>query len=297
MIDFQSGIPWETVTLTTIGRNQNLFTRLLIEAKEDALLGTEGKTIIYTGVGSEWRQFGFPKRHRPLQSVILDDGICSKVVADLKEFISSAQWYTERGIPYRRGYLLYGPPGCGKSSFINAIAGELEYSICLLSLSDKGLSDDRLQHLLSIAPHESIILLEDIDAAFHNREVSEQVATAFQGLSKVTLSGLLNALDGVASAEGQLIFMTTNYLDRLDPALIRPGRVDVKLLIDYASEFQLQEMFAKFYPETSINMSRKFAESLKCASPISLAAVQGYFLIFKDRPEDALQNVHLLSNI
>lgn len=53
-----------------------------------------------------------------------------------------------KGIPYRRGYLLYGPPGCGKSSFITALAGEIEFSICLLNLSERGLTDDRLNHLL-----------------------------------------------------------------------------------------------------------------------------------------------------
>jgi len=76
------------------------------------------------------------------------------------------------GIPYRRGYLLHGPPGCGKSSFITALAGELEFGICVLNLSERGLTDDRLNHLLSVAPQQSIILLEDVDAAFVSREES-----------------------------------------------------------------------------------------------------------------------------
>ena len=79
------------------------------------------------------------------------------------------------GIPYRRGYLLHGPPGCGKSSFITALAGELGFSICVLNLSERGLSDDRLHHLLAAAPTESIILLEDVDAAFVSREDTAQV--------------------------------------------------------------------------------------------------------------------------
>lgn len=78
------------------------------------------------------------------------------------------------GIPYRRGYLLHGPPGCGKSSFITALAGELEFGICVLNLSERGLTDDRLNHLLSVAAQQSIILLEDVDAAFVSREESAQ---------------------------------------------------------------------------------------------------------------------------
>ena len=73
------------------------------------------------------------------------------------------------GIPYRRGYLLHGPPGSGKSSFIQALAGSLNYDICLLNLSERGLADDKLIHLLSNAPERSIVLIEDIDAAFNKR--------------------------------------------------------------------------------------------------------------------------------
>ena len=64
---------------------------------------------------------------------------------------------------------MYGPPGCGKTSFIAALAGELRFSICVLNLSDRGMSDDRLMHRLADAPENSIILLEDVDAAFGSR--------------------------------------------------------------------------------------------------------------------------------
>ena len=73
------------------------------------------------------------------------------------------------GIPYRRGYLLHGPPGSGKSSFIQALAGSLSYDICLLNLSERGLTDDKLNYLMSNAPERSFILIEDVDAAFNKR--------------------------------------------------------------------------------------------------------------------------------
>lgn len=78
----------------------------------------EGKTIMYTAVGAEWRQFGYPRQRRPINSVVLDRGISERILKDVQEFIDSPLWYRERGIPYRRGYLLHGPPGCGKSSFM-----------------------------------------------------------------------------------------------------------------------------------------------------------------------------------
>jgi chaperone BCS1 len=179
-----------------------------------ALRQHEGKTIMYTALGSDWRPLGHPHRKRPIASVILDAGISDRILRDCNEFISNPQWYTERGIPYRRGYLLHGPPGCGKSSYITALAGELGFSICVLNLSERGLSDDRLNHLLSVAPQQTIILLEDVDAAFVSREDTVQQKAAYEGLNRVTFSGLLNCLDGVASTEARIMFMTTNYLER-----------------------------------------------------------------------------------
>lgn len=123
MMDMQTGVPWESVTLTAFGRNKQLFFSILEEARKLALTQQEGKTVMFTAMGAEWRQFGYPRKKRPLSSVVLDVGIAEGIVNDVKEFVSSPGWYMDRGIPYRRGYLLYGPPGCGKSSFITALAG------------------------------------------------------------------------------------------------------------------------------------------------------------------------------
>ncbi len=95
-----------------------------------------------------------------------------------------------QGIPYRRGYLLHGPPGSGKSSFIQALAGSLSYDICLLNLSERGLGDDKLNHLLSNAVERSFVLIEDIDAAFNKR-----VQTSEDGLETIYfLLSLINLI-------------------------------------------------------------------------------------------------------
>lgn len=133
-------------------------------------------------------------------------------------------------------------PGNGKSSFINALAGVCAYNICVLNLNERGLTDERLSVLLSVVPPRSIILLEDVDAAFVNRD---QRTAAYS----VTFSGLLNVLDGVTSTEERVIFMTTNHIERLDPALIRPGRVDVKTYIGNATPHQIEKMWQRFYAD------------------------------------------------
>ena len=112
----------------------------------------EGKTIIFTNWGSEWRQFGQPRKKRSLDSVILDDQLSQRLFSDVQEWMNSSAWYSDRGIPYRRGYLLHGPPGSGKSSFIMALAGKLGYNICILNLAERGLTDDRLSLALSNIP-------------------------------------------------------------------------------------------------------------------------------------------------
>lgn len=160
MIDLNSGTPWETVTLTALGRDKTVFRELLAEAKEMALSREEGKMVVYTSMGPEWRQFGQPKARRPLSSVVLAEGLGERLKADLEDFGNSGRWYIERGIPYRRGYLLHGPPGCGKTSFIMALAGELQYNICIMNLNERGMTDDKLHVLLSVAPPRSFILLE-----------------------------------------------------------------------------------------------------------------------------------------
>lgn len=96
-IDLQMGIPFETVQLTAFGRDKQLFFNILEEARELALQYTEGKTMMYTAMGSEWRPFGQPRKRRPLSSVVLDDGVSSKILKDCQEFIDAPKWYSDRG--------------------------------------------------------------------------------------------------------------------------------------------------------------------------------------------------------
>ncbi|KAL4077128.1 BCS1 N terminal-domain-containing protein [Scleroderma yunnanense] len=291
-MQLMSGNPWETITLTTLSRDRDLFPRLLAEARDLAMKSQQGKLVIRTAWGIEWRPFGQPRQKRPLHSVVLDTGVSEKIEQDVRAFLQRRQWYADRatlsvdlGIPYRRGYLLHGPPGSGKTSYIQALAGALSYDICLLNLSERGLADDKLIHLLSNAPERSFILIEDVDAAFNKR-----VQTSEDGYqSSVTFSGFLNALDGVASGEERIVFMTTNHIEKLDPALIRPGRVDLNVLVDDASPTQARTLFTRFYggsDDIHPDVVHRLADQLEDivaaemgnGRRISMAALQGLFI-------------------
>ena len=123
----------------------------------------------------------------------------------------------------------------------------------------------------------------------------ETTTLFFISIFQVTFSGLLNTLDGVASTEERIVFMTTNYLSRLDPALIRPGRVDAKQEIGYAEASQIERMFRRFYPHESDTNARQFARNVINLGELkSIAQIQGYFMIHKNSPEAALENVDIL---
>lgn len=233
----------------------------------------------YTTSGAKWIRFHEPRVRKPLDSVVLSGDKAARVVHDIEEFRAAGDWYLQMGIPYRRGYLLHGPPGCGKSSFIVGLAGYLDTAICMLSLGNRHLDDEGLNMLLNSAPQRSIVLLEDVDRAFSQD-------------SRVTLSGLLNSIDGVAAQEGRLLFMTTNHPERLDPALVRPGRADVRVEIGLASEDQARRLFLRFFPGDT-DRAEEFASRLASppdGEPItpSMAALQGHLFAHRRSAEAAV---------
>jgi hypothetical protein len=197
-----------------------------------------------------WRNVG-TRPARLLQSVICDDGIAQTAYSDMKEFLETATWYADRGIPYRRGYLLYGEPGTGKSSLVMALAGTLKMPVYQVSLTEQTLTDSTFTLLLNAIEPNSVVLLEDVDAAFCDR-------TSREG-SSLSFSGILNAIDGVAASEARILFMTTNHVEKLDPALIRPGRIDVKFEMTLATQPMIAQMFQHFYSHGGCASSSQFA--------------------------------------
>ncbi|MAL75140.1 MAG: hypothetical protein CMM62_09215 [Rhodospirillaceae bacterium] len=162
-------------------------------------------------------------------------------MADARRFLENEDFYLRRGLPWRRGYLLHGPPGTGKTSLIRGIASELGLELAIVHLTHRHLDDAGLVALLGNAPEHAVLVLEDIDALFIERESTG-------ASSSISFSGLLNAIDGPASQEGRMLFMTTNHPDRLDPALIRPGRVDMQAELGLCGPEELRRLYLNIFP-------------------------------------------------
>ncbi|KAI9336618.1 P-loop containing nucleoside triphosphate hydrolase protein [Zopfochytrium polystomum] len=251
---------------------------------------------------------------------MMDDATKREVIGDAQEFLRSELWYADRGIPYRRGYMLYGPPGTGKTSFVTALAGKLGLNIYVISLANKGLTDETLTELMTCAPRKCILLIEDIDAAFVHRSAVPATAASSDGgsggaaVTNVTFSGLLNAIDGVAAQEGRMLVMTTNHLEKLDQALIRPGRIDVRIFFGNATRATAQQLFLQFYSykheqrgggrggpgadtaaaaaaaEELARLAAAFAREIP-EERLSMAAIQGYLMRHKGGPAQAVDGV------
>lgn len=199
----------------------------------------------------------------------------------MTNFIHGKKWYTDTGVPYRRGYLLYGPPGSGKTSFILSMAGNFGKSISIMNMS-KGIHDGNIHSIIQKCNKDTILVLEDIDAVFVKRKNNSAA-----GNDVLTFSGLLNAIDGLASSDGRILMMTTNHLERLSPALIRPGRIDLKVKFDYASNHQIELMFKRFFDQKYHYLIDSINSKLE-NHQISTAQLQGWFIIHRNSPLNLL---------
>ncbi len=211
---------------------------------------------------------------RKLNTVVLKDGQMSKLVKDLTAFLQDEEWYLSRDVPYTRGYMFYGVPGTGKSSCIKALAGYTKRHIHYLILSEVKSDADLFRLMEKVDYAETILVIEDIDCAssvtnarpppsYHHddqqsdddqeedkKDLKIKSLNEDKGpnTSSLTLGGLLNALDGgIIESHGRILVVTTNHPDRLDPALIRPGRIDMKFNFGLCDDFQIRGLYHNFF--------------------------------------------------
>ncbi|KAJ4875165.1 P-loop containing nucleoside triphosphate hydrolases superfamily protein [Raphanus sativus] len=203
---------------------------------------------------SLWRHIDF-EHPASFQTLAMDPVKKEDILNDLEAFSNGKEYYKKIGKAWKRGYLLYGPPGTGKSTMIAAMANHLNYNIYDLELTAIQ-NNSELRKLLTATSSRSIIVIEDIDCSVgltgkrrkRDGDLGVKKDGEDQNQSRLTLSGLLNFIDGIWSACGQerIIIFTTNHIEKLDPALIRRGRMDMHIELSYCS-FEAFKVLAKNY--------------------------------------------------
>jgi len=236
--------------------------------------------IYRTTRGGEWNRVADAQK-RSLSTVFLDYDIKRTILADIEWFLNNRDWYTSRGIPYKLTFMFWGPPGSGKSSLIKAIASYLNRGVALINLSE--MSDSMLEQAFATSPKDTVLAIEDFDATPATRtrgrlaqsekdkrgkldapkpandapqlksvsdapDENDSLASVLTGL---TLSGFLNALDGLVPLDGQIIFLTSNKVDHLDEAVTREGRMDRKIFLGELQDPVIRDFFMMLYPEYS----------------------------------------------
>lgn len=201
-------------------------------------LRTDGRRVRRSGNPWESVTLDHPAT---FETVAMDVGAKEAIIEDLERFLKRKGMYRRVGKAWKRGYLLYGPPGIGKSSLVAAMANYINFDIYDLELGSVWKNSD-LRKLLISTVNRSILVVEDIDCSgvvpdrYPRTRYVDRNGRAM-GNKKVTLSGLLNFVDGLWSSCGdeRIIVFTTNHKDKLDPALLRPGRMDVHIHMSYCT--------------------------------------------------------------
>ena len=232
---------------------ENLLQKFMKEARNYFKVTSSKEVICKILRGGVWSYLSkLPKRE--LSTIDLPDKDIKLLVNDIDNFYNNKDEYVKLGIPWKRNYLLEGPPGTGKTSLIFALASHFDLDVYIINLGPK-LDDSAFMSSISKISNKAILLLEDVDALFVDRKANDS------NKSLVSFSGILNVLDGMARKNGLITFLTTNYRNRLDKALIRPSRIDFIMTFKKITPEQIESMFKRFFPD-KIDKYEKFFDKV-----------------------------------
>ncbi len=237
---------YDNRSMNIVCKSLEAFKAVLEEIENQSQHLVQAQPRMYTTTRwGDWRKKA-EIQPRSRDSVVLKEGQMDRILDYLNDFLSNRPAYAKADIPFRTGILLHGDPGSGKSSTALAIANELKMNVYIVSLTSLS-NDEALSDCFQAIPSNSIVILEDIDivSAVKDRDKDDDN-------NGVTMTGMLNVLDGFQSPPGVITIMTTNRLDVLDPAIRRPGRVDLLEELNCLDDFQMRglcEYFMGLIPE------------------------------------------------
>jgi ATP-dependent 26S proteasome regulatory subunit len=287
-----------------------------------SMITKQWEQLIYVNKNGKWEPQKSNNR-RKIDTIVLQHGLKEDIQADLSNFLASEDWYYERDVPYTRGYLFYGHPGTGKTSMIKGIANMSKRHMHYLMLNNIQNDTELFELLKTINYKETILIIEDIDCmtdiikdrntdtesngsidVVNKDELKEVPKDSIkdklehlekqveQSKQKLTLSGLLNAIDGIFNNDGRILIMTTNHPEIIDDALIRPGRIDCQYLYDYCNREQIRDLYKSFFDK---DCDEKLLNNIEHRK-YSPAHITNLFLQYRNNPEEALYNINKINH-
>lgn len=241
---------------------KEIFEKLLKMAKSNVEKKKDQICIRQYSANNSWKENNIVARN--FDTIYLPAETKKLIITEFEKFIKLEQIYNINQVPYKFGMLFYGPPGTGKTSLVSALANKYNIDIYKICLSNGNVNDDTILDIFNSIPKnkKSILFFEDIDAAFSEAEVMRTMTKYFEPRKidnnnkndknnditnefnkSLTYSGLLNAIDGSANIlHGCALIMTTNNLGKLGTALVRPGRIDLKIELGHCNNYQFVKM-------------------------------------------------------
>jgi len=260
--------------------------KYFIKYYNNCKLGSQRIKLFLSEDGGYFTSIG-SRNKRSLDTIYLPKKQKTAIIDDMTNFLTekTIEKYNKLGITHKRIYLFEGIPGSGKSSFIMALASQFNYNIAIISFTPKMTDNDLIRMLRNLGEkgEKLFVIFEDIDCIFKERKSNDE------SRNLITFSGLLNTLDGMSSYES-IYFMTTNHIEHLDSALIRPGRVDYIMKFTNVVKEQVLDIFSKF--TSSTEDANKFYEKLSDINiNVCISLLQQYLLKYIDNPQDAIKNI------
>ncbi|KAL2461439.1 P-loop containing nucleoside triphosphate hydrolase superfamily protein [Abeliophyllum distichum] len=235
---------------------------------------------LHINTDCNWRSLPF-EHPANFDSIALDPDLKNKVKFDLETFIKSKQYYHKLGRAWKRSYLLYGPSGTGKSSFIAAMANFLSYDVYNVNLSQVA-EDSHLNMILLQTTSKSLIVVEDLD-----RYICEK-STA------VTSSGLMNFMDGILGSsfcDGRIMVFTMNSKEGIDSAVLRPGRIDVHIYFPMCDFNSFKSLAGSYLGVKEHKLFPQVEEIFQSGATMSPAEIGELMLVNRSSPSRALKSV------
>jgi len=288
--------PKETIKISILGRSQEPIRSLFSMCKKK--IDKNKETKVYTWETNGWT-FSHRQVSRSMDSAILSNSIRENLIEEIEEFLLSEDYYIMHGIPYQFGINFSGIPGTGKTTLSKCLCGYFKKDLYKINLSSVG--DTSFEKALLTAGKDAVVSIEDIDcfsstnkrnavqrSVDESKDTKSEEDTVLEGRSSgfsfLTLSGILNAIDGSTSACGRILVMTTNNIDALDPAILRKGRTDLKIVLGPLNKETFIYGMKRFYP--NYDMPKGEFTIKKGISP---AEFQGMVLNNKNKPDKVVE--------